>query len=121
MWFSIHDQLVRFAIEFCLISGLRCSRNGDSFTRYEIKKSRLKEHYFKKYFSTKVIQKMFLNLLVNTVEKDVDIGLFYFITFFLVGTSYHKGVDDSLSCHVESEEMNFFPLGKEFLVRLYHH
>lgn len=98
MYFNIHDHLVKFSIEeFCLISGLRCFGNGD-FTRFRMKKSHLKESYFKEYqsISTKVVQEVFLNLPVNTVDKDVvDIGLVYLITSFLFGTSYHKGVDDS--------------------------
>lgn len=116
MYFNIHDHLVKFSIEeFCLISGLRCFGNGD-FTRFRMKKSHLKESYFKEYqsISTKVVQEVFLNLPINTVDKDVvDMGLVYLITSFLFGTSYHKGVDDSFFCLVESEDMNNFPWGKE--------
>jgi hypothetical protein len=63
MWFNICDKFVRFSIEeFCLISGLKCTGNGD-FTRYR-KNSRLKDHYFKDYqsISTKEVQEVFLNL-----------------------------------------------------------
>lgn len=116
MWFNINDQLVRFSVvDFCLMSGLRCVGNGD-FTKYRSRDSYLKGKYFKDYenVSTQDVEEVFKNLPIDTEDKDlVDIGVIYLITTFLFGTSYHKGVEDSIFGLVESDDMNSFPWGKE--------
>lgn len=60
--------------ELCLMSGLRCVENGD-YTNYQLKNCYSKEQYFNEAFLQKNVEKTFRSLSIDTVDKDVDIGI----------------------------------------------
>lgn len=124
LWFCISGRFVRFSmVEFCLVTGLRCTGNTDIST-LENSHSMLKEKYFSQLnivthedvrdafiLACQLTEQDVVELLVD--EDVAKLGALYFITSYMFPRDYKKVVDHYLFVVVEDfSVIDSFPWGK---------